>query len=271
MDEATMQQMYAHVMDKLGSHEKSIDKIWEQFNNKGSHNMYEIPEITNVFKPHTGGAVGSGMDGFGFGGGGGGGLLAGLLFGALLGNRNGGGFFGGNGDNGGGAAAVVNDITTTQILSKLGDVQASIPLTASQTQNAILQQTIQTAQGLSQLGNTVMNSSTTNLLATKDLSTQVAVGNSVILAAIAQSEIQTLRDRLNISDATNRALGTEVNVTQNVNQMQQQAQQQAQLQGISAFLGTLPGIFQRGQNELINIGSGTVSGNSAANTNTAIR
>jgi hypothetical protein len=58
MDEATMQQMYAHVMDKLGSHEKSIDKIWEQFNKKGSHNMYEIPEITNVFKPHTGGASG---------------------------------------------------------------------------------------------------------------------------------------------------------------------------------------------------------------------
>ena len=269
MDDATMQQMYAHVMDKLGSHEKSIDSIWDQIN-KGSKTMYEIPEITNVFKPHTGGAGGYGMDGLGFGGGGGG-LLAGLLFGALLGNRNGGGLFGGNSDNGTGAATVVNDITTVEILSKLGDIQGSIPLTASQTQNAILTQSNQIAQGLNQLGNTVMAGSTTNLLATKDLSTQVAQGNAIILQAIANSEIQTLRDRLSTLDSSHRALGTEVNVTQNVNQMQQQAQQQAQLQGISAFLGTLPGIFQRGQNELINIGSGTVSGNSAANTNTAIR
>jgi len=269
MDEATMQQMYAHVMDQLGSHEKSIDKIWEQFNTKGSHNMYEIPEITNVFKPHTGGAGGFGMDGLGMGGGGG--LLAGLLFGALLGNRNGGGLFGGNNDNGTGAASVVNDVTTVEILSKLGDIQGSIPLSAAQTQNSILQQTISISQGLNQLGNTVMAGSTTNLLATKDLSTQVAQGNAIILQAIAQNETQVLRDKLMTLDASNRALGTEVNVTQNVNQMQQQAQQQAQLQGISNFLATLPGVFQRGQNELINIGSGTVSGNSAANTNTAIR
>lgn len=269
MDDATVQQMYSHVMDKLASHEKSIDSIWEHFN-KGNKNMYEIPEITNVFKPHTGGAAGYGMDGLGFGGGGGGGLLAGLLFGALIGNRNGGGLFGGNG-NGDSAGLVVNEIATTEVLSKLGDIQGAIPLSAAQTQNSILQQTISISQGLNQLGNTVMNGSTTNLLATKDLSTQVAQGNAVILQAIAQNEAQALRDKLFALDASNRALGTEVNVTQNVNQMQQQAQQQAQLQGISAFLGTLPGIFQRGQNELINIGSGTVSGNTAANTNTAIR
>jgi hypothetical protein len=267
MDDATMQQMYAHVMDKLGSHEKSIDSIWDQIN-KGSKTMYEIPEITNVFKPHTGGAGGYGMDGFGFGGGGGG-LLAGLLFGALIGNRNG-GFLGGNGDAGA-ASGVVNQIATTEVLSKLGDIQGSIPLTASQTQNAILQQSNSICQGLNQLGNTVMAGSTNNLLATKDLSTQVAQGNAIILQAIANSEVQTLRDRLATLDSSHRALGTEVNVTQNVNQMQQQAQQQAQLQGISTFLATLPGVFQRGQNELINIGSGTVSGNSAANTNTAIR
>lgn len=268
MDDATVQQMYTHVMDKLASHEKSIDSIWEQFNNKGRNNMYEIPEITNVFKPHTGGAGGYGMDGLGFGGGGGG-LLAGLLFGALIGNRNG-GFLGGNGGEGA-ASGVVNQIATTEVLSKLGDIQGAIPLTASQTQNAILQQSNSICQGLNQLGNTVMAGSTNNLLATKDLSTQVAQGNAIILQAIAQNEAQALRDKLFTLDASNRALGTEVNVTQNVNQMQQQAQQQAQLQGISTFLATLPGVFQRGQNELINIGSGTVSGNTAANTNTAIR
>jgi hypothetical protein len=267
MDDATMQQMYAHVMDKLNSHEKSIDAIWEQYN-KGRNNMYEIPEITNVFKPHSGGAGGYGMDGFGFGGGGGG-LLAGLLFGALIGNRNG-GFLGGNGD--GAASGVVNQITTVDVLSKLGDIQGAIPLTASQTQNAILAQSNQIAQGLNQLGNTVMAGSTTNLLATKDLSTQVAQGNAIILQAIAQNEAQALRDKLMTLDASNRALGTEVNVTQNVNQMQQQAQQQAQLQGITNLLnGVVPLIYQRATNDQINIGSGTMSGNSASNANTAIR
>jgi hypothetical protein len=268
MDDATVQQMYAHVMDKLASHEKSIDSIWEHFN-KGSKTMYEIPEITNVFKPHTGGAGGYGMDGSGFGGNGGG-LLAGLLFGALIGNRNGGWLGGAGGE--GAASGVVNQIATTEVISKLGDIQGAIPLTAAQTQNAILSQSNQIAQGLTQLGNTVMNGNTQNLLATKDLSTQVAQGNAVILQAIAQNEAQALRDKLFALDASNRALGTEVNVTQNVNQMQQQAQQQAQLQGISSLLaGVVPLIYQRATNDQINIGSGTMSGNSASNANTAIR
>jgi gamma-glutamyl:cysteine ligase YbdK (ATP-grasp superfamily) len=145
-------------------------------------------------------------------------------------------------------------------------------LTASQTQNAILQQSNSICQGLNQLGNTVMAGSTNNLLATKDLSTQVAQGNAIILQAIAQNEAQALRDKLMTLDASNRALGTEVNVTQNVNQMQQQAQQQAQLQGISSLLaGVVPLIYQRATNDQINIGSGTMSGNSASNANTAIR
>lgn len=268
MDDATLHSMYQTVTDKLALHEKSIDSLWEH-HRKGRNNMYEIPEITNVFKPGVGSAGGYGMDGFGFGGGGGG-LLAGLLFGALIGNRNG-GWLGGNGGDTG-AGMVVNEIATTEVLSKLGDIQGSIPLTASQTQNAILAQSNQICQGLNQLGNTVMNGSTTNLLATKDLSTQVAQGNAVILQAIAQSEIQSLRDQLAVVSANQRALGTEVNVTQNVNQMQQQAQQQAQLQGIATLLnGALPYIYQRGTNDQINIGSGTMSGNSASNANTAIR
>ena len=260
MDE--MQKQMHEMMDKLTAHEASIDKLWEHSKRK-SH-MYEIPEITNVFKPAGGVAGGYGMDGFG-GGFGGGGIVAGLLLGALFG-RNGG--FGGNDGNGN----AVNQIATTEVLSKLGDIQGSIPLTASQTQNAILQQSNSICQGLNQLGNTVMAGSTNNLLATKDLSTQVAQGNALILQAIAQSEVQNLRDRLATLDASHRALGTEVNVTQNVNQMQQQQQAQAQLNGISSLLNTaLPLIYQRGTNDQINIGSGTMSGNSASNANTAIR
>jgi hypothetical protein len=54
--------------------------------------------------------------------------------------------------------------------------------------------------------------------------------------------------------------------------MQQQAQQQAQLQGITNLLnGVVPLIYQRATNDQINIGSGTMSGNSASNANTAIR
>jgi hypothetical protein len=264
MDESTMNSMYSTMMDKLAQHEKSIDSLWEHIK-KGSRTMYEKPEITNVFNPNPGGSFGHGMGGFGFGNDGGG-LLAGLLFGALIGNRNG-GVFGGGGDGN-----AVNQITTTEVLSKLGDIQGSIPLTAAQTQNAILQQSNTICQGLNQLGNTVMTGSTTNLLATKDLSTQVAQGNAIILQAIAQNEAQALRDKLFTLDASNRALGTEVNVTQNVNQMQQQAQQQAQLQGISSLLaGVVPLIYQRATNDQINIGSGTMSGNSASNANTAIR
>jgi hypothetical protein len=265
MDEKLME-MYQTIMNKLASHSESIDKLWEHYHSGRSEMRHEPAEITNVFKPHTGGM--GGYDGLmgGLGGLGGGGLLGGLLIGALLGNNRGGLFGGGNGDG-----SAVNELTSIQTLSKLGDIQGSIPLTAAQTQNTILQQSIQLAQGLTQLGNTVQANGTSNLLATKDLATQTAQGNAVILQAIANSEIQSLRDRLVGVEAGHRALGTEVNVTQNVNQMQQQAQQQAQLNGISAFLSTLPAVFQRGQNELINIGSGTVSGNTAANTNTAIR
>jgi hypothetical protein len=254
--------MYQTIMDKLSKHESSIDDLWAHYH-KGSSKMHEYPEISNVFKPHAGGM--GGYDGL-MGGMGGGGLLGGLLIGALLGNRGGGGLFGGNGDGNG-----VNELTQVSTLSKLGDIQGSIPLSAAQTQNAILAQSNVICQGLNQLGNTVTTGATNNLLATKDLSAQVATGNSIILQAIAQSEIQTLRDRLIGVEANHRALGTEVNVTQTVNQAQAQQQQQAQLAGIHSMLLGLPAFIQRGQNELINIGSGTVSGNTAANTNTAIR
>lgn len=253
--------MYQTIMDKLAKHESSIDELMSHYQ-KGSNKMHEYPEISNVFKPHTGGM--GGYDGF-MGGMGGGGLLGGLLIGALLGNR--GGLFGGNNCESNG----VNELTQVSALSKLGDIQGSIPLSAAQTQNAILAQSNVICQGLNQLGNTVSTNGTNNLLATKDLSTQVATGNATILQAIAQSEIQTLRDQINLLHANHRALGTEVNVTQNVSQMQQQAQQMAQLTGIHTMLAGLPAFIQRGQNELINIGSGTVSGNTAANTNTAIR
>ncbi len=255
-------QMYQTIMDKLAKHESSIDELMSHYQ-KGSNKMHEYPEISNVYKPQGGYGSMGGLFG------GDGGVLGGLLIGALLSNRNGGGLFGG--DGGGGAGLVVNEITNTQVLSKLGDIQGSIPLTAAQTQNAILQQSNTICQGLNQLGNTVMNGSTNNLLATKDLSTQVAQGNALILQAIAQSELQSLRDRLIGVEANHRALGTEVNVTQTVNQAQAQQQQQAQLAGIHSMLMGLPAFIQRGQNELINIGSGTVSGNTAANTNTAIR
>lgn len=267
MDDNLMQ-MYQTIMDKLAKHESSIDELMGHYHNKGSNKMsHEYPEISNVFKPHSGSM--GGYDGL-LGGMGGGGMLGGLLIGALIGNRGGGGLFGGGGDNGG-AGLVVNEITNTQVLSKLGDIQGAIPLSAAQTQNAILAQSNTICQGLNQLGNTVTTGATNNLLATKDLSAQVATGNSIILQAIAQSEIQTLRDQIALLHGNHRALGTEINVTQNVSQMQQQAQQQAQLAGIHSMLVGLPAAFQRGQNELINIGSGTVSGNTAANTNTAIR
>ncbi|CAB4132219.1 hypothetical protein UFOVP139_34 [uncultured Caudovirales phage] len=263
MDEKLME-MYQTIMNKLAHHDESMDKLWEHYSKLkgGSYMHHHEPEITNVFKPHSGG----GYDGL-MGGLGGGGLLGGLLIGALLG-RGGNGLFGGNGA---GDGMVVNEMTQISALSKLGDIQGAIPLAAAQTQNAILAQSNDICQGLNQLGNTVAANGTSNLLATKDLATQVANGNATILQAISQAEIQTLRDQIALLNTNHRALGTEVNVTQSVSQMQQQAQQQQQLNNIFGILSGLPAFIQRGQNELINIGSGTMSGNSAANTNTAIR
>lgn len=76
----------------------------------------------------------------------GGGLIGGLIGGALFGGRGRrGGLFGGGDDDcgGGGAETRIEDtVFNTAVLSKLGAIEAAIPLASANTENVILQQTI---------------------------------------------------------------------------------------------------------------------------------
>lgn len=100
-------------------------------------------------RPHHDG--GFGMGGFGAG------LVGGLLGGALFGGGRRGGIFGGGGDcdNNGAETRIGDQAASLAILSKLGNIEAGIPLAAANTESVILQQTnqINTLASAAQLAN----------------------------------------------------------------------------------------------------------------------
>lgn len=219
----------------------------------------EHPVIENVFKPGHGQGF-AGMDGLGFGGGGALGLIA-LL--ALLGGRGGFGGFGVGGDGVAGLNNLQGAIDTNAILSNLGDLKASVPLTACQTQNTVtaaaaditsqaLQQTMAlmnqgaqgqlfNAQGFAAVGDKCDAGFAAQALATANSQfavTQVVNNDGEKTRALIQSidktndsraitalqnEIVELRNEGRRRDGEN---GIRIDMIQNQNQSQAQAQQQ---------------------------------------------
>src|SRR6267154_3792793 len=111
------------------------------------HGMSDKVEVKNIFEPGRGGGMGEGglasalplllagradHGGFGGMGGFGAGLVGGVL-GGLIFNRRGG--FGGGDDGGGGAETRIDsNIFGTAVLTKLGSIEAAIPLASAQTE-----------------------------------------------------------------------------------------------------------------------------------------
>lgn len=238
---------------------------------KMSEGMSDKVDVHNHFKPGHGGGdmgglaslapllMGQRHDGFGMGGFGAG-LVGGLLGGVLFGGRGRGGLFGGGGDcdNGGGGAEtrIESDIFGTAVLSKLGAIEASIPLASAQTENVILQQTnvitnlasqaqLANQMGFERTGDRIQGVGTALAVAISNVNQNVleqacqtraaiAASETAILSRIDRSEIDTLRherDRFERSVEVN-ALRSQVEVNQTVTttQSQAQAQQQQQLQ-----------------------------------------
>ena len=191
---------------------------------------------------------------------------------ALLGRGRGGGLFGGD-DCGGGSE--VNQLTLTEVLSKLGSIEGAIPLAASQVENSICEQTNQlstlfnqqslaTLAAIANTKDAVQNTGTVLLSATKDvgsmvqttgLQTQIAIGTDgdrtrAAIAALASkidsNTIADLQRQLTVSqlseaeERNRRALdAVRVEVSQNVNQQQGQLQAQLQFQRQSDEIAAL--------------------------------
>ena len=156
-------------------------------------------DAVNLFANPMGGMGGA------LGGGLGAGLLGGILGGALLGNNGNGGLLGGRGNNG-----VTTDPWQNQanmsIMSTLGDIKASVPLSQAQTGQEIMSsqasignivrqtsdavmanlnmQTQMNQKGFSDNAAATVAQGTTNLLATKDLSASTLAQSFAIAQAI---------------------------------------------------------------------------------------
>lgn len=117
---------------KVSKTQKMVKHLYDD-NEMKEHEEHEMKEHVNVFAGQ-GGYGNCGVDGFGSNA---------LLF-ALLAGRG----FGGLGGYGYGADGVglVDTAVDIQTLTKLGDVQGQIGLSAAQTQNSLLEQTIANQQ-----------------------------------------------------------------------------------------------------------------------------
>jgi len=234
-------------------------------------------------------------DGLGAGGFGAG-LVGGVLGGLLFGGGRRGGLFGGGGDcdNGGGGAEtrIESDIFGTAVLSKLGSIEAAIPLASAQTENVILQQTnaitnlasqaqLANQMGFERTGDRVqavgtvllaaINNTNQNVLETA-CRTQAAIAASetAILSRIDRQEIDTLRherDRFERSVEVN-ALRSQVEVNQTVtttqSQAQAQQQQQLQFQDLNCRLNRLFDIVNIVHQEARATNNNVIAGNTGA-------
>ena len=233
------------------------------------HEVKDHVDVKNIFRP-------DGMGGFpglaGFGGAGAAWGLGGLVAGALL-SRNGNGLFGGN--NGDGAGSAINQLTLNQVQKTLGDIQGSIPLSASQTENVICNQTnvltnslaqlaLGLQQGLSNVKDQVVTTGAANLVATNNVNQNVLLSQAATQAAICADGDRTRALIQSINDANlNRLISTQaaeiielrnehrrqadtagirIDMINNQNQLQQQ--QQAQGFALNTLATHLAGVEQ---------------------------
>lgn len=248
-----------------------------------------LPALMMAGRPH---------DGFGIGGGLGAGLLGGILGGLLFSGRRG-GFLGGGGEceGGGGAETRIDStIVGTAVLSKLGNIEAAIPLASAQTENVILQQTntitqiaaaaqLANQQGFAQTGDRIQNTATALAVAISNVNQNVleqacqtraaiAASTNEIVSKIDSNTITALQTELLESrrreDAASRTVdlnalrsNIEINNTATATQTQQQAQfqVQAQFQDLHCKFGRLFDLVNIVHQEARATNSNVIAGN----------
>lgn len=293
-DEITLPEHERHSAARAAHIEREIETHCKgEYVMDGQHDKVDVQ---NIFKPgHGGGGDGVGGlgamaaiaalggrneghrgDGMGLGGGFGAGLVGGLLGGVLFGGGRRGGLFGGEGCEGGGGAEtrIEDTIFNTQVLAKLGTIEAAVPLAAAQVENVVLQQTNTITQlasaaqlanqmGFSQTGDRIQNTATALAVAISNVNQNVleqacqtraaiAASETAILTRIDRQEIDSLRherDRFERSVEVN-ALRSQVEVNQTVTTTQAQAQGQFQVQAQFQDIGAT---LRRFEAALINI------------------
>lgn len=238
----------------------------------------------------------------------GGGMIGGLILGSLL--RNNGNLFGNNGVDGVGAGAMLRTppeqaTANMSLMSGIGDLKQAVAVSAANAETSNATQTGMLSGQLSgiaaALTNTVtlakdaatqnaitlmqqLNTTNTNIMENRyELSKDVSNDGDKTRAAIAalaerlptRAEID-LERQLGVAQSQllhNRTLDTiregNVTVTTNVNQAQAQQQQQAQIANLGLLVNSLIA-EQRVTQGVLNIGSGTVSGNSQTAANTRV-
>lgn len=239
-------------------------------------------------------SVGGGFGGFGFGGGwGGGSILEGLLFGALLGGR--GGLFGRDGrggDCGCGSMGAPSAVWEASILSKLGELQAAVPLstasinaqttaTGASLKDTIQNQTLFQSQAFAGVKDSVQAAyaglaaqgcETQNIIQSTacDIKQTVRNDGDATRALINSIERENLLRELENERHEARGRATEINVTNNINQMQMQQQQQQQMNSLLSSFHALLGQFQfqnqRATAGSVQFGTGNVAANTPTNT-----
>lgn len=213
--------------------------------------------------------------GFGFGGGGG---ILGLL--AILGLLRGrGGLGGGDCDDNG---AVERPVFNAAVLSKLGNIEGSIPTTALQTQNALQGALAQLALGISngfaQTGDRIQNA--TYLLSkelcdvNQNVSSQGCQTREVVLQTKAEvltelknNRISELEDQVRTLKSHDHVRESEVRINNTLTNTSVQQQQQSQLQAQFDHLFRRLGNIEFEQNQIArSTNANLIVGNAGATT-----
>lgn len=221
-----------------------------------------------------------GDDGFGFGGLGGGGILGLIaLLGILRGGR--GGLFGGD-DGGCDNGAVERPVFNAAVLSKLGNIEGSIPTTALQTQNALQGALAQLALGISngfaQTGDRIQNA--TYLLSkelcdvNQNVSSQGCQTREVVLQTKAEvltelknNRISELEDQVRTLKSHDHVRESEVRINNTLTNTSVQQQQQSQLQAQFDHLFRRLGNIEFEQNQIArSTNANLIVGNAGATT-----
>lgn len=190
--------------DELHKHEKASQHRHDSLHHEiKSLKGHEMQTPVNIFEGGGMGGAGAGL-----GAGLGGGLLGGILGGALLGNR---GLLGGAGAVGEcvtpmqlqtATGSIIDANQNTVLLQAVGDVKASVPLSAAQTQLAVAGSTDAIRSHLGQVENTVVALGQSNAKAIADaIASSLASQNNINLNISAQGA--ATREAVNANGTAN--------------------------------------------------------------------
>lgn len=237
--------------------------------------------------------AGKGMGNIFGGGGNDSGMIGGLILGSLL--RNNGNLFGGNGGDAAGGAMLRSppeQVTANMsLMSGIGDLKQAVAVGVATTEtsnanqtgqltSAILQSTSANQIAVSGVKDVVnansvalmqqLNTVNTNIMESKfELAQTITNDGEKTRALITQNMVTDLNNQIADLRVQRTVADNGVNVTNNINQNQLQQQQQQQMIATNGLLQQLIA-EQRVTQGVLNIGSGTVSGNSMTAANTKV-